>query len=104
MSGAFPAGQVAPAAATATQLFVCANALGAVMSVVVNNTNASGTAIVFVEKRIAGSAVAAAFAYTRQLAGQADTTIGPFAIGNTDEIWVTTDTTLVNFNGDRIDL
>lgn len=93
-------GQLSPAAATATKLYTGA-ANGAVCSLVINNRPASaGIAQVAVEIRVAGGASAAeGFLFE----GPATQFMWPpleliFAVGATDEVWVTSDITNVAFN------
>lgn len=98
-------GQAAPAPATPTKLYTGATN-GAVGKITVNNrpTNVAN-ANIQVEIRIGGAATTGAdFKWEQVVQPGIPIYLGPFGIGSTDEVWVTTDTASVNFNMDGIEL
>ncbi len=98
-------GQLAPAVAGTAEKLYTGSANGAVGKIVVNNTNAA-PAVIGIEIRIAGAATSPkAFKYAATITQYQypPPTFGPTAIGATDEVWVTADATLVNFNMDGIE-
>lgn len=91
-------GQLSPVAATPTKLYTGA-VNGAVARLVANNRPTSaGNAQISIELRIAGAgSSAAAFIWEGPVAHYEPLTL-TFAVGATDEVWVTTDIVGVSFN------
>lgn len=95
-------GQVTPAAATATLLYT-GSAGGAVGSIVVNNRNVAPSVVGIEIRRLGAATSSKAFKWEATVAQYQPQTFVT-AVGATDEIWVTADATLVNFNMDGFEL
>lgn len=98
-------GQVTSVVATAVKLATGA-ANGSIGRITANNRPSSaGVANVGIEVRIAGAATTPAdFRWEQSVAQGVPANFGPLALGATDEVWVTADILLVNFNMDGFNL